>query len=356
MKTGAWLRGGRGKIAGMVAQKSSDGKGTVLREHVVPKNPQTVDQMATRLAFGTITQAASIMLPIIGQTFLSASDEKMNRRRFVALNVTSLKAKALASYGGDNNVVAAFRGKSTKSIIPNEYIMSEGSLLLNTKVVPTIDDGSIVTKRFDGDNGVQLTAGQTYNPADILASWIGFKKNQQLTFVAIGQETGQSGIEMIEPNTGDFVRNAGFIAYRINLNPEAADFVYTAQTTVQQLKDYIRSGFNIAKTTAVFIDAFIDTLEITEQGLMTSDTSLAEIADQIGSLLIVAAASIISELNDGKWNYSNSKLVCLPASGDMVTTNSQYYGLRFSNALIDYIGVDAASKLFTRKGGLINEF
>lgn len=357
MKTGAWLRGGRGKIAGMVAQKSSDGKGTVLRELVTPSNPQTVDQMATRLAFGTVTQAAALMLPIIGQTFISTADEKMNRRRFVALNVPILKAVALSQQSGGNDV-GSFRSKSSKSLIPNAYRVSEGSLALPAAVTPSIDMDMIITSNFN-ERPFQLVAGEVYNPADILASIIGFNKNYQLTFIGIYTANGEDGVETLNVSTGDFVRQSVFAGYRVNLDKNAETFTFNEQMTSQQLITALLKGFNTEKTTAEFISSFSSRLTLSSDFKISAENTLTAVLDTLVSAedyTLAAAASIVSRLADGKWDYSNSTMICLPMDGEMIVSNDQYSGMKFNNALVEYLGPEAASKLFTRKGGLINDF
>lgn len=361
MKTGAWLRGGRGKIAGMVAQKSSDGKGTVLRELVIPKNPQSIDQMATRLAFGTVTQAAALMLPIIGQTFKGQPDEKMNRRRFVSLNVPLLKAEAISQNAG-NAPQSAFRGKSSSALIPTGYIMSEGSLVTPEALNPQVSlqnpaNPTIILPRYASP---KLVVGQEYSPAKLISEIIGLGVNQQLTCVAIATLHSDSVLNYGPmETTGDFVRESGFAACRINLNPDAPKFTFTAETTEQQIKEFLTTGFDEEKTTAVYLAEFIAAIELTNEGEIFIDSSLVDDLANIivgGEYDIIAFGCILSQLIDGRWDYNNSKLACKPIVGNVEPSNWNYYGLTFGNALIDYLGSQAASKLFTRKGGLINEF
>lgn len=357
MKTGAWLRGGRGKIAGMVAQKSSDGKGTVLRELVTPSNPQTVDQMATRLAFGTVTQAAALMLPIIGQTFISTADEKMNRRRFVALNVPILKAAALSQQSG-GNARGSFRSKASKSLIPNAYRVSEGTLALPAAVTPYIDDNNIITDDVS-ERPFQLVNGKVYNPANILASIIGFGKEYQLTFIGCYTANGADGIETLNETTGDFVRKSLFAGYRVNLVPNAEPFTFNEQMSEQEVITALLKGFDTEKTTAEFISSFVSRLNLSGDFKITVNLRLPGVFDPIISsdeYTLAAAASIVSRLVNGKWDYSNSTMVCLPMDGEMLVSNDKYAGMKFNNALVEYLGPEAASKLFTRKGGLINDF
>lgn len=359
MKTGAWLRGGRGKIAGMVAQKSSDGKGTVLRELVVPKNPQSLDQMATRIAFATVTQAASLMLPIIGQTFKGQSDEILNRRRFVALNVPILKEAAISQSGG-GDVEAIFRGKGSNAVIPNAYRISEGSLVLPAQVTP-----SQVTPQdaidFPGFLPFTFVNGQSYKPAEVLAKIIGILPSQQLTMVGIYMDSSnENDINYKQESTGDFVRNSKFAAVRYVLNQDAPEFTVSAETTLQQIVGYLEAGFDAEKTSNLAITAFMANMDY-ENNRLTNDESLSGVTSALfrtyygnENLQQVALGCILSQLINGAWDYTNSRLAFVCPEGSVEETNSSWYGLSFNNALIDYMGAQARSTLFTRKGGDID--
>ncbi len=57
MKTGFWLRGGKGKLAGAtVYQQNGE---TVMREVVTPNNPKTEKQNVQRIIIHTVMQAYS---------------------------------------------------------------------------------------------------------------------------------------------------------------------------------------------------------------------------------------------------------------------------------------------------------
>lgn len=356
MKTGAWLRGGRGKIAGMVAQKSSDGKGTVLRELVIPKNPQSIDQMATRLAFGTVTQAAALMLPIIGQTFKGQSDEKLNRRRFVSLNVPVLKAEAVSqSNGGD--VSGLFRGKNTKSLIPNNYIISEGSLALPARITPVYNPEH---DAFDSMNlqNFTLVPGTMYKANEVLASMFGILPSQQLTTVGIfSDKIAADAIEYVQESSGDFVRNTYFGAMRIVFNNDAPTITFTAETTIAQIKEWLRQGFDATKTSESAINTIVTYFDLENNVLINGSDILNFILDVFRrffsspNLEAIAFGNILSQLINGAWDYTSSTLVKLEPTGSVSVDNLDWYGLSFIDAVADYLPAGTASKLFTRKGG-----
>lgn len=351
MKTGAWLRGGRGKIAGMVAQKSSDGKGTVLRELVKPSNPQTIDQMATRLAFGTATQAAALMLPIIGQTFKGQVDEKMNRRRFVALNVPYLKAEALIQRnGGDVN--ALFRGKNSTMLIPNAYIISEGKLSTPEILKMGVDADSFSFTGGDlASQEFTLTVNKSYTGAQILANLFNVNIQSQITIVGIRTVDGEPGY--YPTGVDDLIRESTFVARRIVFNPDAPSHVYTANTTSEEVTAWVLEGIDTEKSSASVLDLITNSISF-NANKVSIDCELYNGFNVVGTTLR-AVGIIISRLDNGQWDYNTCQMALMPNRGVAEADNDDYTGLAFNNALVDYLGADAASKLYTRKGGLIND-
>ena len=67
MKTGFWLKGGKGKLAGAtVYQQNGE---TVMREVVSPTNPKTEKQIIQRIIMHTVMQAYSKMKEITDHSF-----------------------------------------------------------------------------------------------------------------------------------------------------------------------------------------------------------------------------------------------------------------------------------------------
>lgn len=354
MKTGAWLRGGRGKIAGMVAQKSSDGKGTILRELVTPSNPKTEGQMATRLAFGTVTQAAALMLPIIGQTFKGMSNETLNRRRFVSLNVPILQAEAISQQAG-NTPAGYFRGKSSSALIPNPYIVSEGSLILPEQMIVSYnaENRNIQSVNMLNDYSFTFTVGGYYSPATVLSSILGLEVNQQVTLVGIFTTNGEA-VDYVAKDSADYVRTAAMRAWRLNLKADAPAFQYTEGMTAEALIAAVMAGVDREKTADELYNQLAASFDV-EQTQLRLDLSYVDMIDQeTAGYNFVAFAIILSQLENGVWDYSRSQMVIKPSYGSNALNNNEYYGLTYNNALIDFLGSEAASKLYTRKGGLIN--
>ena len=367
MKTGAWLRGGRGKIAGMVAQKSSDGKGTVLRELVIPKNPQSVDQMATRLAFGTVTQAAGLMLPIIGQSFEGQASENKNRQRFVQLNNPILRAIAKQQANqGLTAMAGSFRGKSSNSLQPNPYRISEGSLAQPESIRVYLDTNGELTSESLGTFNESLIVGQKYSPLKIFSTILGLSPKNQVTIVAISTANGAPVYYDSKSNVNDdYIRGYGFTALRLVFKDNAEDFI---APTEQQGSDTIKAALMAAvdrdKTSDTILYWLEDNLLFQwvdgNRLIISVDSCFADIMPDYlenisGDYTLVAEGIFISRLVEGQWRYSSCTMACKDRSGDTGDeNNNNWYGFVFDSALIDYIGLQAASTLYTRKGGDVN--
>lgn len=128
--SGPWLRGAKKKLAGVVLQKGGSGE-TIAREWVKPKNPQTQKQMAQRIIFATVAQAAKFMAPIVNHSFEGVEYGEKSLQRFKQLNLRRLRE--LASWDYDHspaptNAKSFMTTRRISELIPNTYIVSDGSL------------------------------------------------------------------------------------------------------------------------------------------------------------------------------------------------------------------------------------
>lgn len=129
-KTNFYLYGVKGKVGNVVAQKSQSG-GTMLRSYVVPRNPKTHRQVAQRIIFATVAQAARVLKPLINHSFEGISYGTKSVNRFRKLNLDKLRILAAKDFADTPKAADAqcfFTTKGIRSIIPNQYIVSSGSL------------------------------------------------------------------------------------------------------------------------------------------------------------------------------------------------------------------------------------
>ena len=119
-KTGFWLRGAKGKLAGATIYKS--GKDTVMRQIVSPSNPRSNGQMIQRAIMATIMKAYSSGKAIFDHSFQGKKVGAENQREFMALNLAYLR-KELPLANSQARVV----GPKALSPVANSYIVSRGS-------------------------------------------------------------------------------------------------------------------------------------------------------------------------------------------------------------------------------------
>lgn len=128
-KAGFWLRGSVGKLAGATMYKDANGD-TVMREVVAPKNPQTTSQMVQRIIMCTIMQAYSAMKKIADHSFENVASGAKSMQVFMKRNLDFARQKIseMQGQGVDFYSMYNFVPLGTKEFVPNQYLISTGSL------------------------------------------------------------------------------------------------------------------------------------------------------------------------------------------------------------------------------------
>ena len=141
-KSGFWLRGANGKLAGASIAKGADGS-TVIREIVTPKNPQTEAQKIQRIIMATVTKAYATMKDITDHSFEGLSMGAKCMNRFNQLNAAMLRQKvsSLVAQGYSLEEIFDFN-KGDNRLTANEWVISSGSL--PQVPVELIQNGSII--------------------------------------------------------------------------------------------------------------------------------------------------------------------------------------------------------------------
>lgn len=354
-----WLRGGKGKLAGSVLFKGE--KGTVIRENVIPKNSQTDLQMRQRIAFGTVTQAAREMLPIIGISFEGITSEKLNRRRFVQINASTL-GKA-AKLGIDD---CAWMTKGNNQLIPNPYIMSQGRLETPDILEPFFvqSAGPIPTKELS-----ILTVNHTFpkkvmTPFELWEHLYGVGKGGQITLPTIFTLKGDNHFadyeDVVEdpllPLTiHDFIRYSKFSAPRVVLKTsitgnfnvdftqqEAPDWYEDIRAALDAAVDRDKSDLNFA----TFLEANGSDHTSGTTYAVEMDWTVFELDDD---WQISAIGVILSKLmKDGSYSYNN----CTLKTGHVIQVLSpSYYGCSLPFAYQSYLPSQNRNKNYLQTGG-----
>lgn len=176
-KTGFWLRGAQGKLAGAALQKGADGS-TIIREVVTPKNPQTDAQMIQRILIATVGVAYASMKEIVDHSFegVTKGAKTMNAFRSINSNILRDNLQQVITAGGDLYEALSFSPLGMRLFCLNNYQVSRGSLP-QVPVLPFDEEDASGTAK------IALSAN-TYG--DLIKDY-GLQRGDQLTFLVINQ-------------------------------------------------------------------------------------------------------------------------------------------------------------------------
>lgn len=144
---------------------------TVMREVVTPKNPQTTKQMIQRILMNTVMQAYSAMKEITDHSFENVTAGAKTMGIFMKRNLDFAREKIsqMQANGVDFYDMYNFASLGEKSFVPNQYLVSTGSLpqvicefndnRLNELVVPAIKVNTYqgVADAIGAQRGDQIT-------------------------------------------------------------------------------------------------------------------------------------------------------------------------------------------------------
>lgn len=360
-----WLRGGKGKLAGSVLFKGE--KGTIIRENVVPRNVQSDPQMRQRIAFGTVTQAAREMLPIIGISFEGYDSEKLNRRRFVQVNSTFLGKKAKI-----NATECAWSTKGNNQLIPNPYIMSAGSLDTPEVLEPHYkNNGSALIPNMqltETDTNVEFPK-KIMSPLELWQFLYGIGAGGQLTAPMIKTLKGATHFADFEDTIGDathpvtikdYIRYSKFEAPRVVLkNADEiragydVDFTTQGDENMPDWQDDIRYALDEAvdkdKSDSNFLGFLLasgsshigDTRYQVELDWTVFDLDTDWQVSAIGIILSRRRA-------DGSYTYNNCKLL---TGHTAIVAGPSYYGVKLPFAYQSYLSAENRSQNYLQTGG-----
>ena len=200
MKTGFWLKGGKGKLAGAtVYQQNGE---TVMREVVSPTNPKTEKQIIQRIIMHTAGQSYSKMKDICDHSFEGLKKGQDTMSYYISQNVGFIRQKVAEqqAQGVDFDAMYNFVPLGMKGFTPNQYQVSMGSL-------PRID----CSLRDDDEAKGFVPEFRINTYAGIIAAF-GLQRGDQLTFL------------MIDGNNSRSFGQCNFHFCRVILDPMNADY------------------------------------------------------------------------------------------------------------------------------------
>lgn len=349
------LQGTTGKVGTLVAQRR---KGqTILKEYVKPANPKTSRQIAQRIVFATVMQAAKFMKPIVDHSFENYAKGQDSLNRFAKVNLDRLRAYSALDYQNSASYADARCFMTTKNIsalIPNRYIMAQGSLVLDPKSANYIDSSNNEVYPFDTANAIQdSAAGVTLGQA--LNALFGFTRpGQQLTKCYIICRSGQ-GYNIYEyggvPSVpGTVIPSFKFFAARLVLL-DTIDWNQDVHASWANLKNLIRDCFDFEKSDATLLQAVIDSISNEENTYALSGLDrMMDIFSLDG--FCAAECTILSELYGSGWLRSNAEMALVA-----VPDPDHNYGLTWYEAQKAWVegSVNADNERFLNEGGDQNQ-
>lgn len=348
------LQGTTGKVGTLVAQRR---KGqTILKEYVKPSNPKTSRQIAQRIVFATVMQAAKFMKPIVDHSFENYAKGQDSLNRFAKVNLDRLRAYSALDYQNSASYADARCFMTTKNIsalIPNRYIMAQGSLVLDPASANNAVDADEVYP-FKTSNSIQdSTAGVTLG--QVLNALFGFtRQGQQLTKCFIICRSGQGdniyeygGVPTVP---GTVIPSFKFLAARLVLN-DSFNWNEDVHASWANLKSLVRDCFDLEKSDAALLQAVID--GITNDANTYSLSGLSSIAIIYNLQGFTAAeTTILSQPYGANWLRSNAEMSLVA-----VPDPDNNYGLTWYEAQKAWVegSVNADPERFLNEGGDQNQ-
>ena len=231
-KTGFWLRGAKGKLAGATIYKGADG--SVIREVVKPKNPRTSRQMYQRAIMATVMRFYALGKDIFDHSFEGKSQGAMCQRHFMSLNAKRLRAilsSDLANSTKRGRVVAP----GITTCVPNEYIISQGSY---------------EQKLLTADATTGLVSFPAIGTAETIAEYSaanGLVDGDIYSIIAIGVSPDNFAYEYAPE--GGYIQDASvalthfnYLQLKVKAGTQLSTEAVSANTTIGEIFDVIFSG------------------------------------------------------------------------------------------------------------------
>lgn len=297
---------GRGSIGDVTLYRQNGQQMSRARNRVV-KNPKTGPQQIQRMIAATVGYAYAGLNQIVDHSFEGVAYGSPSMNVFRSLNMDALRATAAKASAGEN--VGAFAMKGVRTVYPNAYAISRGSL-------PKVEGYSIPN---GGDYEGKVVISLNAQPLTIntLLSVFGAQVGDQITMVAINVPEGSD----VLARYGDSGRKEilpGAVAIR--------RLKFLTSYTDEQRKTQITSA-NFAQ--------FFD-MEITDSWSRWSfekPENVAELAVN-AAYHVLAVGFILSRKQGEKWLRSNCDMM---VGGNTYDTQELAAGLSFENALASWM-------------------
>lgn len=168
---------GRGKVGEIVFSRQ-DGEQVFRARNRHPHNPQTNKQLVQRAIMATVMSAYSAGREIFDHSFQGYSVGAGCQRRFLSLNANALRTQMAIDFDNatPEEALAKVTAPKIQTPIPNQYVVSEGSLLQSLFSFEMVGDSIPRWK---------LPAPQTNEKTNTYAARVGINAGDIYTFVFI---------------------------------------------------------------------------------------------------------------------------------------------------------------------------
>lgn len=182
-KTGFWLNGSNGKLAGATMYKDGTSGETIIREvNKHPRNPKTDKQTIQRIIMNTVINAYSLMKKITDHSFEGQKAGRTTMGYFVKQNVQIARESIarMQNEGVDFYQMFNFNLLGERKFVANQYQVSMGSL----PQIPV---------QYDTDLGLFIPGITNENSTyQDICDALGLVRGDQLTFLLVGKGANQS--------------------------------------------------------------------------------------------------------------------------------------------------------------------
>lgn len=386
-KSNFYLYGVKGKVGNLVAQKGVKG-GTTLRSYVVPKNPKTRRQIAQRIVFATVTQASRVLKPLINHSFEGVAYGNDSVNRFRSLNLKKLRTLAAKDFADTPKAADAqcfFTTQGIRSIIPNQYIVSSGSLTDSALSVakagqPSVGaiDGELYIK-VAGDADLSLLAtvsggAVTVTLGQLLKTFFGITAlNEQISVCMIVNTSTDYQFSYNDDSAAGFQipytqYNVQRLVMRSNVdfnetftvgNISGGTFT-PVESVLEHLAEFVLGAFDPVMSAEPFMSVMENILRNFYTFDYDTDTNYISLSITDGfskplnnlvsdDCAVVAAGFVRSRLVEGSWQRSNCSLtLATPTEGAY-----NNFGLLWSFAVDAWLerGAIASDDRYLNEGG-----
>lgn len=264
-----------------------------------------------RIIFATVAQAAKYLRPIINNSYEGITDPALAIRHFRKINCDQVRKMAARDlYNIENNERAAcYTTKKISALIPNAYIIAQGSFQSKTPLVA--EEGEYTTfysATFEFDATIDQDSEVSISAKDLMSVFGLASEFEQLTIVEI-ERTGSSIYQFNDKKGGEIFEtklNAGRIvgsdfSERTKINVGNAGGSEFSKSDIDE-----EDCFNHSLTDAGAVKAIWGAADVSYD----SDNEKLTITIQGASLSGRAFATgiIYSTNEDGSWKYSNTTM------------------------------------------------